>query len=163
MDAESSNSTCLKRKAKSSSEWEIDIFAVQCAECQKWRKLNSQEDYELFRSRQLEEQFVCEEIEGVSCEDAGDIEYDSSNTWVTEKPGLPETPEGFKRSYVMRKDYSKMDVYYVTSTGKKLKTLAEIEAFIAANEEFNAPLEDFNFTVPKVMEDTVPKPSKEND
>ncbi|ESQ39449.1 hypothetical protein EUTSA_v10001805mg [Eutrema salsugineum] len=135
----------------------IDIYAAQCEKCLKWRKIDTQELYEEIRSKILENPFACEKKEGISCRDAGDLEYDSSRTWVIDKPGLPKTPRGFKRSLVLRKDYSKMDAYYITPTGKKLRTRNEIAAFIDANQDYkNAPLGDFNFTVPKVMEDTIP-------
>lgn len=135
----------------------IDIYAAQCEKCLKWRKIDTQEEYEEIRSKIQEDPFVCEKKQGRSCRDAGDLEYDSTRTWVIDKPGLPKTPRGFKRSLVLRKDYSKMDAYYITPTGKKLRTRNEVAAFIDANQDYkNAPLGDFNFTVPKVMEDTVP-------
>ncbi|KFK37556.1 hypothetical protein AALP_AA4G272000 [Arabis alpina] len=135
----------------------IDIYAAECEKCHKWRRIVSQEVYEEIRSKIREDPFVCEKKEGISCGDAGDLNYDSSRTWVLDKPGLPKTPRGFKRSLVLRKDYSKMDTYYITPTGKKLKTRNQIAAFIDANQDYkNAPLGDFIFTAPKVMEDTIP-------
>ncbi|AEE84648.1 Methyl-CpG-binding domain-containing protein 1 [Arabidopsis thaliana] len=135
----------------------IDVFAVQCEKCMKWRKIDTQDEYEDIRSRVQEDPFFCKTKEGVSCEDVGDLNYDSSRTWVIDKPGLPRTPRGFKRSLILRKDYSKMDAYYITPTGKKLKSRNEIAAFIDANQDYKyALLGDFNFTVPKVMEETVP-------
>ncbi|KAG2260888.1 hypothetical protein Bca52824_080182 [Brassica carinata] len=90
-----------------------------------------------------------------------DLDYDSSRTWVIDKPGLPKTPKGFKRSLVLRKDYSKMDTYYFTPTGKKLRSRNEVASYVEANPEFkDAPLEDFSFTVTKVMEDTFPPDPK---
>ncbi|AEE80426.1 putative protein [Arabidopsis thaliana] len=139
----------------------IDTYAAQCDNCHKWRVIDSQEEYEDIRSKMLEDPFNCQKKQGMSCEEPADIDYDSSRTWVIDKPGLPKTPKGFKRSLVLRKDYSKMDTYYFTPTGKKLRSRNEIAAFVEANPEFrNAPLGDFNFTVPKVMEDTVPPDPK---
>ncbi|CAH8266346.1 unnamed protein product [Arabidopsis lyrata] len=133
----------------------IYIYAAQCEKCFKWRKI--QEDYEEIRSRVQEDPFVCEKNEGMSCRDAGDLDYDSTRTWVIDKPGLPRTPRGFKRTLVLRKDYSKMDAYYISPTGKKMRTRNEIAAFIHANHDYkDVLLGDFNFTVLKVMEDTVP-------
>ncbi|XP_010439294.1 PREDICTED: methyl-CpG-binding domain-containing protein 1 [Camelina sativa] len=154
--AASASSTTAKRKFIASGRL-IDIYAVECKLCSKWRKIDTQEEYEEIRSRQREDPFVCNKKEGVSCKDAADLNYDSSRTWVIDKPGLPKTPRGFKRSLILRKDYSKMDAYYITPTGKRLKSRNEIAAFIEANQDYSyAPLEDFNFTVPKVMEDTIP-------
>jgi hypothetical protein len=51
-----------------------------------------------------------------------------------------------------------MDAYYITPTGKKLRTRNEIAAFIDANPKYkDVNLSDFNFTSPKVMEDTIPE------
>ncbi|KAL1197873.1 Methyl-CpG-binding domain-containing protein 4 [Cardamine amara subsp. amara] len=140
----------------------IDTYAAQCDKCHKWRVIDSQDEYEEVRSKMLEDPFNCEKKQGRSCEEAADIDYDSSRTWVIDKPGIPKTPKGFKRSLVLRKDYSKMDTYYITPTGKKLRSRNEIAAFVDANPEFKnaAPLGDFNFTVPKVMEDTIPSDLK---
>uniref|UniRef100_A0A1J3DBZ0 Methyl-CpG-binding domain-containing protein 4 n=1 Tax=Noccaea caerulescens TaxID=107243 RepID=A0A1J3DBZ0_NOCCA len=134
----------------------IDTYAAQCDKCHKWRVIDSQEEYEDIRSRMLEEPFTCDK-KHVPCEDPPDIDYDSSRTWVIDKPGLPKTPKGFKRSLVLRKDYSKMDTYYITPSGKKLRSRNEVASFVQLNPEFkSAPLGDFTFTVPKVMEDTLP-------
>ncbi|KFK35479.1 hypothetical protein AALP_AA5G289600 [Arabis alpina] len=139
----------------------IDTYAAQCEACHKWRVIDNQEEYEDIRSKMLEDPFKCEKKQGLSCEVAADIDYDSTRTWVIDKPGVPKTPTGFKRSLVLRKDYSKMDTYYITPTGKKLRSRNEIASFVEANPEFkNAPLGDFNFTVPKVMEDTLPPDAK---
>ena len=78
-------------------------------------------------------------------------------TWVIDKPNTPKTPEGFKRTLVLRKDFSKLDAYFITPTGKRLRTRNEMASFIKANPEFKdvSPL-DFDFVSPKIMEDTIP-------
>ncbi|XP_010545076.1 PREDICTED: methyl-CpG-binding domain-containing protein 4 [Tarenaya hassleriana] len=155
-EIEGTPTTTPKRKASALGR-SIDTYAAQCEKCLKWREIDTQEEYEEIRSRIPEDPFSCEKKKGVSCQDPADLDYDSSRTWVIDKPGLPKTPKGFRRSLVLRKDYSKMDAYYITLTGKKLRTRNEIAAFLEANPEYkDAPLGDFNFTVPKVMEDTVP-------
>ncbi|KAF2589021.1 hypothetical protein F2Q70_00041281, partial [Brassica cretica] len=138
----------------------IDTYAAQCENCHQWRVIDSQEEYEDIRSRMIDDPFTCDKKQ-ISCEDPADLDYDSSRTWVIDKPGLPKTPKGFKRSLVLRKDYSKMDTYYFTPTGKKLRSRNEVASYVEANPEFKgAPLEDFSFTVPKVMEDTAPPDPK---
>ncbi|KAG2260891.1 hypothetical protein Bca52824_080185 [Brassica carinata] len=138
----------------------IDTYAAQCENCHQWRVIDSQEEYEDIRSRMIDDPFTCDKKQ-VSCEDPADLDYDSSRTWVIDKPGLPKTPKGFKRSLVLRKDYSKMDTYYFTPTGKKLRSRNEVASYVEANPEFkDAPLEDFSFTVTKVMEDTFPPDPK---
>ncbi|KAF8080547.1 hypothetical protein N665_0935s0006 [Sinapis alba] len=133
----------------------VDTYAAQCDTCHKWRVIDSQDEYEDIRSRVLEDPFTCDKKKQVSCEDPADLDYDSSRIWVMDKPGLPKTPKGFKRSLILRKDYSKMDTYYITPAGKKLRSRNEVASYIEDNPEFkDAPLGDFTFTVPKVMEDT---------
>ncbi|KAJ4842905.1 hypothetical protein Tsubulata_023829 [Turnera subulata] len=135
----------------------IDTYAAQCDKCLKWRIIDTETEFEEIRSRMLEEPFVCEQKVGVSCDDPADIEYNASRTWVMDKPGIPRTPEGFRRSLVLRKDFSKMDAYYITPTGKKLRTRNEIAAFLETDPRYkDISISDFNFTSPKVMEDTIP-------
>lgn len=120
--------------------------------------ITTPEEYEEIRSKITEKPFVCSNKPGVSCQDPADIEYDASRVWVIDRPGIPKTPEGFKRSLVLRKDFSKMDAYYITPTGKKLRTRNEVASFLAANPEYSdVSLSDFTFTVPKVMDDTIPE------
>ncbi|KAL9435807.1 hypothetical protein AB3S75_021970 [Citrus x aurantiifolia] len=136
----------------------IDTYAAQCEKCFKWRVINSSEEYEEIRCKIAEIPFLCDRKPGVSCEDPADIEYDASRVWVIDRPGIPKTPGGFKRSLVLRKDFSKMDAYYITPTGKKLRTLNEVAGFLAANPEYSdVSLSDFTFSVPKVMDDTIPE------
>ncbi|GAV80464.1 MBD domain-containing protein/zf-CW domain-containing protein, partial [Cephalotus follicularis] len=136
----------------------IDTYAAQCEKCFKWRVVDTEEEYEEIRSKISDQPYVCDRKPGVSCKDPGDIDYDASRTWVIDRPGIPKTPVGFKRSLVLRKDYSKMDAYYITPTGKKLRTRTEVSAFLEANPKYsNVSLSDFTFTVPKVMEDTIPE------
>ncbi|KAJ6305314.1 hypothetical protein OIU78_020781 [Salix suchowensis] len=63
-----------------------------------------------------------------------------------------------KRSLELRCDFFRMDAYYITPTGKKLRTRNEIAAFIEANPKYqDVKLSAFSFTSPKVMEDTIPE------
>lgn len=119
--------------------------------------IDKAEEYEDIRSKITEQPFVCEQRPGVSCKDPADIEYDATRVWVIDKPGIPKTPEGFRRSLVLRRDFSKMDAYYITPTGKKLRTRTDVSSFLAANPEYSdIPLSEFTFNVPKIMNDTVP-------
>ncbi|KAM7258727.1 hypothetical protein ACFE04_014468 [Oxalis oulophora] len=135
----------------------IDTYAAQCEKCFKWRVIDTEEEYEEIRSRNAGNPFACDKKLGVTCKDPGDIEYDATRTWVIDRPGIPKTPGGFKRSLVLRKDFSKMDAYYITPTGKKLKSSREVASFLEANPRFkNVALSDFTFAVPKVAEETIP-------
>lgn len=135
----------------------IDTYAAQCEECLKWRVIDTVEEYEEIRSKNIEEPFVCERKPGVSCEDPADIEYNQSRIWVIDKPGLPKSPEGFKRRLVLRKDLCKIDAYYVSPTGKRFRSHPEVATFLQGNPGYGVSLDDFNFTRPKVVEeDSVP-------
>ncbi|KAJ6428578.1 hypothetical protein OIU84_020289 [Salix udensis] len=133
----------------------IDIYTVQC---DKWRVISTEEEYEEIRSTMKESPYVCDRKLGISCDDPADIEYNATRTWAIDRPGILKIPEGFKRSLELRRDFSRMDAYYITPTGKKLRTLNEIAAFIEANPKYqDVKLSAFSFTSPKVMEDTIPE------
>ncbi|KAL3531385.1 hypothetical protein ACH5RR_010707 [Cinchona calisaya] len=144
-----------------------DMWAVQCGKCFKWRTIPTQEEFEEIRSNFIEDPFTCDKKQkpnnnySVSCEDPGDIEYDSTRSWVADKPNIPKTPAGFKRRVVMRKNYSKMDVYYHTPTGRTLRSITQVASFLETNPQFkHLSPSDFSFSLPKVMEDTIPIPEK---
>uniref|UniRef100_A0A2P2JQR8 Methyl-CpG-binding domain-containing family protein n=1 Tax=Rhizophora mucronata TaxID=61149 RepID=A0A2P2JQR8_RHIMU len=158
MKEEKQETSKTPRKNPRASLRLIDTYAAQCNKCYKWRVIPTQEEYEDIRSKLPEDPFFCDRKPGVSCDDPAEIDYDSTRTWVIDRPGIPKTPDGFKRSLVLRRDFSKMDAYYITPTGKKLRTRNEIAAFLEAHPKYKGvPLSDFNFTSPKVMEDTVPE------
>ena len=146
------------------SQGSVDIYAAQCKNCLKWREIDTQEEFEEIRSKVAEEPFLCSRKANSSCDEPGDIKYDSSRTWVIDKPNLPKTPQGFKRSLVLRKDYSKLDAYYITPAGKKLRTRNEIAAFLKVNPEFKGvSASDFDFSSPKIMQDTIPEVVEQKD
>ena len=147
-----------QQRSRQSVQSSVSVYAAQCDKCLKWRVISTPEEFEEIRSKILEEPFYCSRRPRVTCEDPADIEYDATRTWVIDKPNLPKTPKGFKRSLVLRKDYSKIDVYYITPSGKKVRTRNEIAAFLKANPAYEGTVtpEDFVFTIPKIMEDTIP-------
>ncbi|CDP20637.1 unnamed protein product [Coffea canephora] len=135
-----------------------DMWAVQCDKCFKWRTVPSQEEYEEIRSKFKQDPFLCSKKPNVSCDDPADIEYDSTRTWVMDKPNIPKTPTGFKKRMVMRKDFTKMDVYYTTPTGRILRSSTQAASFLDANPQFKGlSPSDFSFASPKIMEDTIPQ------
>ncbi|XP_060197783.1 methyl-CpG-binding domain-containing protein 4-like [Lycium barbarum] len=149
-----------KTSSRSAGNLSISIWAAQCGKCYKWRKISTQEEYEEIRSKFNEEPFHCENKPNVSCDDPTEIEYDSLRTWVIDKPNEPKTPIGFKRELCLRGDYSEMDVYYITPSGKKLRSTEEVRTFLQKNPEFSdLSTEDFSFTTPHIMDDTIPFPS----
>ncbi|GFZ04694.1 methyl-CPG-binding domain 4 [Actinidia rufa] len=110
------------------------------------------------RSKFIEEPFFCNKKANVSCEDPADIEYDATRVWVIDKPNLPKTPPGFQRELVLRRDFSKMDAYYITPAGTRVRAPSSVASFLEANPECKGvSVSDFSFTPPKVMDDTVPE------
>ncbi|KMS97033.1 hypothetical protein BVRB_7g179370 [Beta vulgaris subsp. vulgaris] len=105
----------------------------------------------------MEEPYSCDRKPDVTCDDPADLQCDATRTWVIDKPNLPKTPEGFKRELIVRSDYSKLDAHYVTPTGKKVRCHGEVVQFLEKDPEYkHLKLENFNFTVPKIQEDTIP-------
>ncbi|KAJ8453234.1 hypothetical protein Cgig2_008118 [Carnegiea gigantea] len=139
----------------------IDLYAAQCSKCQKWRLVDTKEEYEDLRSMFSEDPFFCAKKPNVSCDNPEDIECDTTRIWVIDKPNLPKSPEGFKRELILRSDYSKLDAHYVTPNGKKVRCLSEVIAFLEKNPEYrHISVDEFNFTVPKILEDTIPADAK---
>ncbi|XP_028067436.1 methyl-CpG-binding domain-containing protein 4 [Camellia sinensis] len=148
------SSTSKKRQPQNAK---VSVYAAQCGECFKWREIPTQEEFEDIRSRFIEDPFFCNKKANVSCDDPADIEYDATRIWAIDKPNLPKTPPGFQRELVLRRDFSKMDTYYVTPSGRKEKALSGIASFLEANPEYNGiSVSDFSFTTPKLMSDTIP-------
>ncbi|KAI3449583.1 hypothetical protein Pfo_006248 [Paulownia fortunei] len=149
-----------KRTSKRSSVLlnTVDIWAAQCKECRKWRVIPTQEEYEEIRRKFTEDPFSCNKKNNVSCDDLPDLEYGSEHIWVIDKPNLPKTPAGFKRGLVLRKDLSKMDCYYVTPNGKKLRASTEVATFLREHPEYKDVSEaNFSFSTPKIARDTIPQ------
>nr|XP_043619971.1 methyl-CpG-binding domain-containing protein 4 [Erigeron canadensis] len=165
MEKETANgSSAVKKSPKSSAkkartpQSSVDTFAVQCNECFKWRTLPTEDEFEEYRSKQSEDPFVCKKLEGIVCDDPADIEYDSSRTWVMDKPNIPKTPKGFQRVIVLRRDYSKMDVQYICPDGTRVRAAPGIITYLKEHPELShVSATDFCFTSPKVMSDTIPE------
>ncbi|WOL03198.1 hypothetical protein Cni_G11918 [Canna indica] len=136
-----------------------DAYAVQCGKCFKWRLIPTKEQFEDIRQNFIDDPWACDKNPNVSCDDPGDIEYDTRNVWVIDKPNLPKPPSGVERLLIMRSDYSKMDVNYVMPNGKKLRSSVEVEKFLEAHPEYKDKysLADFSFTTPKIPPEMIPK------
>uniref|UniRef100_A0A0E0PMB2 MBD domain-containing protein n=1 Tax=Oryza rufipogon TaxID=4529 RepID=A0A0E0PMB2_ORYRU len=135
----------------------IGMYAVQCCECHKWRKVPTKDEFETIRENFTEEPWHCSRRPDCSCEDPADIEYDSSRIWVLDKPNIPKPPAGTERLVIMRGDLSKMDTYYVMPNGKRVRCTAEVDKFLEANPQYKDrfSVESFSFTTPKIVEETV--------
>lgn len=129
----------------------VSTYAAQCNKCFKWTTIPTKEEYEKIRCTFIEDPWVCDRMPGRSCDSPADIEYDSSRLWVIDKPNIPRPPAGFERILVARSDYSKFDVYYITPSGKRVRSIREVQDFIEKFPKYkDVALSDFSFTNPKV-------------
>ncbi|MQL73798.1 hypothetical protein Taro_006155 [Colocasia esculenta] len=134
----------------------VGAYALQCANCFKFRLVPTQEEYEEIRHNIIEEPWVCNRKPGLSCDHPADLEPDSTAVWVIDKPNIPKSPPGCERVLAMRRDFSKMDALYVLPNGKKVRCPREVEQFLEANPQYKRQfsVRDFNFAVPKIMRET---------
>lgn len=116
----------------------------------------TQEEYEEIRRKFTEDPFTCNKKQNVSCNDSADLKYGSKCVWVIDKPNLPKTPAGFKRRLELRKNFSRMDCYYVTPIGKKLRAPNEVATFLYEHPEYkDVSQADFSFRAPKIVRDAI--------
>ncbi|RHN81199.1 putative transcription factor & chromatin remodeling CW-Zn family [Medicago truncatula] len=133
MSASKTPSSSSKRPAM--TQGSVDIYAAQCKLCMKWRVIDTQEEFEEIRHKIIRDPFDCSKKANRSCDDPADIEYDSSRTWVIDKPNIPKTPQG-----------------------KKLRTRNEIAAYLKDHPQpSGVSAADFDFSSPKIMQDTIPE------
>ncbi|PWA92009.1 zinc finger, CW-type, DNA-binding domain protein [Artemisia annua] len=127
-------------------------FAVQCHTCRKWRKLETEEHFEEFRSKHTQDRFTCNKLPGTTCEDTINImNYDPSQVWAMDKPNTPKTPKGFKRIVSLRKKCSKLDVQYLTPKGKKIRSSVEMACYLDKHPELkDLSPSDFCFKAPRL-------------
>ncbi|KAI3974418.1 hypothetical protein MKX01_034735, partial [Papaver californicum] len=133
---------------------EVSAYEVQCSKCSKWRLISTLEEYEDIREASLQKPWFCGNKDYKSCNDPSDIDIDSTRIWAMDKPNLPKSPAGFKRGMTIRRDCTRLDVYYETSNGKKLRSTTEVQKFLKANPEYKAAgitISDFNFRTPRVL------------
>jgi hypothetical protein len=135
-----------------------DIYTAQCKLCKKFRVIDTQEEFEEITHKFKQEPFDCSKKANLSCDDPADIEYDSSRIWVKYKPNNPKTPKGFKRTLLLRNDYSKLDSYYITPTGEVLRSRNEIASYLEDHPQpSGVSASDFDFSSPKVIQETIPE------
>ncbi|XP_027358889.1 methyl-CpG-binding domain-containing protein 2-like isoform X2 [Abrus precatorius] len=113
----------------------VGAFTVQCASCFKWRLIPTKEKYEEIREHILQHPFVCQKARewrpDVSCDDPEDISQDGSRIWAIDKPSIAQPPPGWQRLLRIRGEGSTKfaDVYYVAPSGKRLRSMVEIQKF----------------------------------
>ncbi|GFP79409.1 methyl-cpg-binding domain-containing protein 2 [Phtheirospermum japonicum] len=124
----------------------IGAFTVQCANCFKWRLIPTKEKYEEIREHIMEQPFLCETARewrsDISCDDAPDITQDGSRLWAIDKPSIAQPPPGWQRLLRIRGEGSTKfaDVYYAAPTGKRLRSMVEVQKPLQENYVRKRPL-----------------------
>nr|CAD1825414.1 unnamed protein product [Ananas comosus var. bracteatus] len=140
----------------------IGAFTVQCATCFKWRLIPTKEKYEEIRENILQEPFVCERARewrpDISCEDPEDISQDGSRLWAIDKPNIAQPPPGWERLLRIRGEGSTKfaDVYYASPTGKRLRSMVEIQRYLIEHPEYikqGVNLSQFSFQIPRPLQE----------
>ncbi|KAH6825418.1 methyl-CPG-binding domain protein 02 [Perilla frutescens var. hirtella] len=140
----------------------VGAFTVQCANCFKWRLIPTKEKYEEIREHILAQPFLCETARewrpDISCDDPPDITQDGSRLWAIDKPNIAQPPPGWQRLLRIRGEGSTKfaDVYYVAPSGKRLRSVLEIQRYLNAHPEYmqeGVCLSRFSFQIPKPLQE----------
>ncbi|CAH2079481.1 unnamed protein product [Thlaspi arvense] len=140
----------------------IGAFTVQCACCFKWRLMPSMQKYEEIREKLLENPFFCEMAcewkPNMSCDVPADISQDGTRLWAIDKPSIARPPTGWQRLLRIRGEGGTKfaDVYYVTPSGKKLRSNVEVQKYLNEHPEYvseGLKLSQFSFQIPKPLQD----------
>lgn len=138
----------------------IKAFSAQCSSCLKWRLIPTKELYEEIRQTVTENPFVCSRATSwhpqASCNDPSDLSQDASLLWAIDKPDIPVAPAGWERLLCFRGEGSGKfaDVYYRSPTGQRLRSMRDVERFLAEHPEYvNAGVNksQFSFLKPKPL------------
>ncbi|KAL6521285.1 methyl-CpG-binding domain-containing protein [Orobanche gracilis] len=140
----------------------IGAFTVQCANCLKWRLIPTKEKYEEIREHIIEQPFLCEMARewrpDISCDDHPDITQDGSRLWAIDKPSIAQPPPGWQRLLRIRGEGSTKfaDVYYVSPSGKRLRSMVEIHRYLYEHPEYmneGVNLSQFSFQIPRPLQE----------
>ncbi|KAK2972588.1 hypothetical protein RJ640_007760, partial [Escallonia rubra] len=140
----------------------VGAFTVQCASCFQWRLIPTKEKYEEIREHISEQPFVCQAAREwrpeISCEDPPDILQDGSRLWAIDKPDIAQPPPGWQRLLRIRGEGSSKfaDVYYVAPSGKRLRSMVEIQRYLLEHPEFmdeGVTMSQFSFQIPRPLQE----------
>lgn len=144
----------------------VGAFTVQCANCFKWRLIPTKEKYEEIREHILERPFYCETAHEwraeVSCDDPPDLTQDGSRLWAIDKPNIAQPPPGWERLLRIRGEGGTRfaDVYYVAPSGKRLRSMVEVEKYLQEFPDYVAQgvsMSQFSFQIPRPLQDNYVK------
>lgn len=140
----------------------VGAYTVQCASCFKWRFIPTKEKYEQIREHILESPFMCDQARewrpDIKCEEPTDIMQDGSRLWAIDKPNIAQPPPGWVRELRIRGEGSSKfaDVYYTAPSGKKLRSMVEVQRYLVENPMYAAEgvqLSQFSFQTPKPLQE----------
>ncbi|PIN03285.1 hypothetical protein CDL12_24190 [Handroanthus impetiginosus] len=140
----------------------IDLYAVRCFVCLKWRIIPSKEKYEEIRENIVEKPFVCDTAlewrSDVSCEDDSDIKEGDNIIWAMDKPNIPQTPPGWQRIIRLRAEGGTKfsDVYYVSPSNKRFRSMTELQRYLDDHPEYqqeNVDASQFSFQAPIALDE----------
>ncbi|ONK82034.1 uncharacterized protein A4U43_C01F35450 [Asparagus officinalis] len=140
----------------------VGAFTVQCANCFKWRLIPTKEKYEEIREHIMERPFTCQQARAwrpdITCDDPADISQDGSRLWAIDKPSIAQPPRGWERQLRIRGEGGTRfaDVYYVAPSGKKLRSMVEVQKHLLEHPEYNeqgVKLSQFSFQIPRPLKD----------
>ncbi|KAI5061800.1 hypothetical protein GOP47_0022339 [Adiantum capillus-veneris] len=82
---------------------------------------------------------------------------DMHELWAFDKPGIPSPPDGWERLLVIRPvgSIKFADVYYVTPSGKRLRSMPEIDRFLSEHPEYGhggLKPSQFSFLIPRPLD-----------
>lgn len=124
------------RRSSSSPRPRVGAYAAQCWKCLKWRYIPSKEQYEIIRHYASVDHWVCNKASAwrpnASCDDPPELSQDNNNNylWIIDKPDIPRPPTGWERLVSIRGEGASRfaDVYYIAPSGKKLRSMVEVQS-----------------------------------
>ncbi|XP_013459281.2 methyl-CpG-binding domain-containing protein 2 [Medicago truncatula] len=144
----------------------VGAFTVQCNSCYKWRLIPTKKKYEEIREHNLQHPFICVKARewrpDISCDDPEDVSQDNNMIWAIDKPEIPQAPDGWQRLLRIRGEGSSQfgDIYYKAPSGKKLRSMPEVEKFFADHPEYvtnGVTSARFSFQMPKPLQENYVK------
>ncbi|XP_022889479.1 methyl-CpG-binding domain-containing protein 2-like [Olea europaea var. sylvestris] len=146
------------KKSKRVSD-NVSAYTVQCAKCSKWRFIPTKEKYEEIREKIAELPFLCETARewrpDITCEEETDLVRDGSWNWAIDKPCIPQPPPGWQRILRIRaRGGTKFaDLYYDAPSGKRLRSMQEVQSYMHEHSEPGVTLSQFSFQIPEPLEE----------
>lgn len=147
------------RRSSSSPRPRVGAYAAQCWKCLKWRYIPSKEQYEIIRHYASVDHWVCNKASAwrpnASCDDPPELSQDNNNNylWIIDKPDIPRPPTGWERLVSIRGEGASRfaDVYYIAPSGKKLRSMVEVQKYLEDNPQYTragVDISRFNYQIP---------------